>query len=210
MISKTLLFSLSTLATHAQLLNGAVNLFAMAYIQNNTNFNPSISHLVPGAKYTPEHFTSPFECSNLVYACSARKTPQIINKDSPNYLEDKPAMGFETEGILWAIICYDTPYGNVAGKASKNNLGHYPWGGYEHECKSYNVVFGELIFHTAPLPDSCSANSFQTNDKQYYYNAVVVSKHGMIPGKGDRNLQHAWYSYGGVEYFVEKNFYIIC
>ena len=197
--------------TQTQLLNQIITTFMMNYINIETNYNPSISHLIPGAFYSQDHFTSPFVCSNLLYSCTSRAKATIVNEDSSNYISSKPAVGFDyTNGPLWSIMCIGTPYGNVAGKLTKDKRAFYSWGASELECDHYEVKFGELVYHSAPIPDDCKPSVFQLNDKEYYYHVVVNSKYGMIPGKGQQDGKAAWYSFGGKEFRVTRNFYIIC
>ena len=121
------------------------------------------------------------------------------------------ALGHQYDtGAAWAIICKNTPYGNVPGKRDNPGGAYYPWGGKEHRCHSYDLVGGKLIHVSQEIPCSCEPKGYQTNDHQYYFNVVIDGIHGLVPGKATEDLKHAWYSWGGKDWYASKNFYVVC
>ena len=123
----------------------------------------------------------------------------------------KNAMGFQYDsGPAFAILCKGTPYGTVPGKLDGAGGAYYPWGWQEHKCDSWEQVHGVLYTNKATLPDNCQPKGFQTNDNNKYFNAVIQSDKGFIPGKASEDLKWAWYSWGGKETPVTDNFYVIC
>ena len=123
------------------------------------------------------------------------------------------AVGYQYDsGAAWSIICKNTPHGTVPGKRDGRGGTYYPWGWKEHPCKDWELVSGMLIHESQPLPADCEARGFQSDDNSPYYNSVVVSNHGMVPGKAklSGNKKSAWYSWGGKEHPVSANFYIVC
>ena len=136
------------------------------------------------------------------------KFPNVYSK---NFKDGTPAIGFQYDsGAAWSILCNGTPYGTVPGKLDGAGGAYYPWGWKEHPCDDYDLVFGKLVYYTSTIPEDCKPKGFQTNDNTAYYNAVILSEHGRIPGKGIIDKKMAWYSYGGQEFPVHDNFYIIC
>ena len=128
-----------------------------------------------------------------------------------NLKEGESATGFQYDsGAAWAILCKDTPWGNIPGKLDNRKGAYYSWGGVEKECSSYDIVNGVLVYYTEPLPDCCAPRGYQTNDRQNYYNAVIVSNDGNVPGKADSSRTNAWYPYDTHEHHVTAGFYIIC
>ena len=126
-------------------------------------------------------------------------------------VKDVSGIGFQYDsGAAWSVICLNTQYGDIPGKRDNRGGVYFPWGGKEYRCDDWIANHGQLFFHTSPLPCDCKPHGYQTNDGNKYFNSVVVSKHGMIPGKALLDLSMAWYSYAGAEVFVRENFYIIC
>ena len=154
---------------------------------------------------------SQVKCNNKTFKCSSKKYNPFSDWKSRNFVMGKPAIGFGYDiGSLWAIVCKRTANGDVPGKRDKHGKVTYPWGGLEYSCYQWVAVFGQLIHCTAPFPDYCLNRGFQTNDQNQYYNAVIVSSHGMIPGKANHSLTAAWYGWEGKEYMVNDHFYVIC
>ena len=125
--------------------------------------------------------------------------------------EGESATGFQYDsGAAWAILCKGTPWGNIPGKLDGRGGAYYPWGGVERGCSSYDVVSGTLVYYTEPLPAGCQPKGYQSNDRQHYYNAIIVSNDGNVPGKADASRTNAWYPYDTHEHHVTAGFYIIC
>ena len=149
------------------------------------------------------HFPAITEISDSKYL---NPTPETLKTDLKI-----AATGFQYDsGAAWSILCLETPYGEVPGKLDNAGGAYYPWGGKEHKCEKYKAISGKLVHNTDELPKDCEPQGFQTNDDAEYYNAVVSSEDGMVPGKAKEDLSYAWYSYGGVEKWVTDEFYVVC
>ena len=110
----------------------------------------------------------------------------------------------------WPILCENTAKGNVPGKLDDKGGAYYPWGGKEHVCGEWKPIRGALVSSTNEIPENCDVRGFQTNDNRKYYNAVIKTDQGLIPGKAAWNLSMAWYSWGGLEIYVREDFFVIC
>ena len=147
----------------------------------------------------------------MMIACN--DTQKSEGHDTTGLYKGVRAVGFQYDsGAAWAIVCTKTPYGTVPGKLDGAGGAYYPWGWKEHRCVDWDTIHGELVFFKHELPENCKPKAHQTNDDSDYYNAVVVSDHGMIPGKAkiSGDLKTAWYSWGGQEFPVNDNFYFVC
>ena len=122
------------------------------------------------------------------------------------------AIGYEYNvGLMWAVLCNDTEHGSVPGKKVKKSWnGLYTWGGEEYPCNDYDLINGMLVHQKTPLPEGCQPKGFQPNDNGAYFNAVVDSEYGMIPGKANADRSMAWFGHDGHEHWVRDNFYVIC
>ena len=168
------------------------------------------------AKVTVPFFISMEES---FYKLAKKWLSPFIKTDSPSAMAQSSspsstltnAMGFQYDsGPAFAILCKGTPYGTVPGKLDGAGGAYYPWGWQEHKCESWEQVHGILYSNKVSLPENCEPKGFQTNDNNKYYNAVVQSDKGLIPGKASQDLKFAWYSWGGKETPVTDNFYVIC
>ena len=159
-------------------------------------------------------FPSDMVCGNKFYRCSPRRSfGNPLNSGWFNHIKDvdRPAVGFQYDtGAAWAVVCKGTEHGNVPGKRDNRGGVYYPWGGKERRCNDFEVVYGELVYFTSPIPADCPARGYQNDTKKNLYNAVIVSKHGMVPGKANLDLSWAWYPWGSKEHGVTDQFYIIC
>ena len=127
------------------------------------------------------------------------------------YQRGVAAVGFQFDrGIMWSVIC-DSKHGMVPGKMDSKGEAWYPWGGREFGCpKVTKVVSGALFRWDRRLPRRCKAQGRQ-HDSGYYHSALIQSAaHGLVPGKAKRTGRKAWYCWGGKEYYVRSNFYILC
>ena len=122
------------------------------------------------------------------------------------------AIGFQyDDGAMWAAICERTPKGNVPCKVHRDGRAYYAWGGKEYQFHGHTrKIYGELISNKAEFPSNCKPKGYQTSDKSPYYNALVPSRHGLVPGKASADRKTAWYGWGWKEYCFRDNFYIIC
>ena len=144
----------------------------------------------------------------LVVSFTLSKFP---TEDHKNFVRGVPAIGFQYDsGPAWAVICYDTKHGTVPGKLDNRRNAYYPWDYKEYECDSWNPVFGKLVHSEDHLPENCSLKGSQASDGNLYYNAVINSSDGMIPGKVNASFDLASYSYGSKEHPVTSGFYLIC
>ena len=155
-----------------------------------------------------------FEFGKKLFSSLINFYPKVKEVDSPILpVEEstKPhAMGFQyNSGPVWAILC-KTPYGIIPGKLDGAGGAYYPWGWIEHKCESYEKVYGILYPNKGTIPTSCKPKGYQTNDKSKYFNAVIQSNKGLVPGKASQDLKYAWYSWGGKETPVTDDFYVIC
>ena len=84
--------------------------------------------------------------------------------------------------------------------------------GEEHECLNSKPKFGELVFFSSPIPHDCEADVkfLDGGDVVNFFHAVVITEHGMIPGRSSEDLSEAKYGFDGQEYTVNDNFYIVC
>ena len=143
--------------------------------------------------------------------CLNRNVLTTGNLDMSDYQHGAPAMGFQYDsGAMWSVICLNTPYGSVPGKMNLNGQAWFAWGGKEHNCSNKQVMYGELISNKDDIPCNCKPKAHQTNDNMNYYNALIPSKHGMVPGKARADRLWAWYGWGLREHAVQDNFYIVC
>ena len=128
-----------------------------------------------------------------------------------HHIDGSLPLGFDDmSGLLWAVMCLNTPHGNVAGKLDKDQKGFYVWGGREHECLEWEQIEGTLYTNRGEIPNHCQPLGDQHDSGESHYNVVVQSEHGMIPGKGLRSSDTAWYGYQGVEMSTQDNFYYLC
>ena len=149
--------------------------------------------------------------ATLVFFFLTMLNSRLLFGSDRNFKDGKPASGFQYDsGAAWAIICKKTPYGPIPGKLDGRGGAYYPWGGRETVCSDYDIMSGTLVYYTEPLPAGCKPQGYQSNDHQGYYNAIIVSKHGYVPGKTDSRRRNAWYPWGTQEHHVRSNFYIIC
>ena len=149
--------------------------------------------------------------TNIAGGCIARQTVSKGNLNTSDFQHGKPAMGFQYDnGAKWAVVCTDTAYGSVPGKLTVGEKASFPWGGKEHDCPNRIVVYGELVSNKEAIPCGCDPLGHQTNDGRDYYNAIIPSQHGMVPGKARKDRTWAWYGWGNKEHAVQDNFYIIC
>ena len=144
--------------------------------------------------------------------CAERAPLKYKRKKSQYFKKSKPAMGYiHNEGPMWPIVCKNTKWGSVAGFYSKKKGARMTWGGKVHPCKQFAVVYGELVHRRALLPSHCSPRARQSNDKQYYYNIMVFTRYGFIPGKALENFKEGWYHEGNREIgFRHDDYYIVC
>ena len=144
--------------------------------------------------------------------CGERGKLEFNQPNNKNYQKRLPALGYDYEtGPEWPILCKNTKWGTVAGRYSKKKKARFGWGLKNHRCREFSIVYGELVHRKAVLPSHCSPQAYQTNDKNWYYNIIVVTENGMIPGKAQENLRHAWYSNGKKELAIKHdNYYIVC
>ena len=144
--------------------------------------------------------------------CQRRPMLNMGNMDSSSIPFKISAIGFQyNSGALWAAICKDTPHGDIPCKVHSSNGSHYSWGGQEYRWNnSYQIVYGELVSNKAKRPCKCKPKGYQFDDEKRYFNAVIPSKHGLVPGKANLKRTMAWYPWGQKEYFVQDHFYIIC
>ena len=157
-------------------------------------------------------------------------TQQLVIKNNPfltdhkpiiffdNILKSKPkkstgslALGSDNKsGLLWVVMCMNTSHGNVPGKLDKDDNGFYAWGGKEHKCLEWEQVQGILYSSQNEIPSDCEAKGRQNDSSESHHNVVVPTEYGMIPGKGLKSSNTAWYGYDGEEHFVNDNFYYVC
>ena len=117
------------------------------------------------------------------------------------------------QGPLWAVICKKTGHGDVPGYLNSHGEAFHPWGQKNNKCSDYEVVSGVLISSKFFKTSDCEARGYQTNDRDKYYNAVIPTKYGWIPGKANGTATSAWYYYDRREYRVNSfndDFYMIC
>ena len=107
-------------------------------------------------------------------------------------------------------MCKNTYHGNVPGKLDKDKNGYYPWGGIEHKCLEWKEVKGTLYSNRDEIPSDCEPAGEQYDSDESHYNVIVQTKHGLIPGKGLKSNDTAWYGYDGQEFYVHDNFYYVC
>ena len=197
MIAKTLILLIISSLTLSNIVNTSANPSPLTSVLAQTG-----SESVKSVKQTKEV---------AVYQCGDRAP--LKYKKGGRYLKKKrPALGYShSEGAQWVALCKNTPKGTVPGRYSKKGKATYEWGHKEHKCKQFSIVYGELVHARSVLPSNCAPRGYQKNDKNYYYNAVFVTKHGMIPGKASENLKNGWYSHQGKYGKVtDGDFYIVC
>ena len=134
-----------------------------------------------------------------------------LDDGNRNFFHGKPALGFQYDsGAMWACVCRYTPHGFVPGKVNNRGEAYYSWGGTDYRCADYTVISGTLIFHTEPLPSDCETRGFDYDDGPKFYNAIITSNDGMVPGRANADLTQAWYPTRHHEHTVHAGFYIIC
>ena len=129
----------------------------------------------------------------------------------PYYHQGKPAIGFQyDQGPMWAVICHNTFLGDTPGKSNGRDGAHFSYAEQEHGCTEYTVIYGKLVHSSADPREKCEASVFNQKENYFYYNALIPSKHGMVPGKSNMTFDWAFYGWGGKEYSVNSDFYVIC
>ena len=127
-----------------------------------------------------------------------------------NKFRGKSMFGYENHvGPAWPIICVGTKDGNIPGKVDANGNATYPWNGRENKCENFEYAGGILVFHRHEIPANCKPQGL-SNKKHKYYNAIIVTHFGNIPGRADRRGNTAWYSHNKRQRSVRNRFYIIC
>ena len=120
-------------------------------------------------------------------------------------------IGFDDQsGLLWAVMCINTPHGKIPGKLDKDNNASYVWGGRIFKCLESREIDGTFSSNQDPIPFDCENRGYQYDSDDTIYSVVVRTKHGLIPGKGLRSSNTAWYGYDGKEFSVNDNFYYVC
>ena len=136
---------------------------------------------------------------------------RLLYGSDRNFYQGEPAVGFQyDDGPQWSCICHQTPHGNIPGKVNDRGEAYYSWGGKEHSCPQFEVVSGALIYYSEPLPSTCVPKGYQNDTGEFFYNAVIGSNDGMVPGKAHVSLHDAFYPYGGKEHVAHVGFYIVC
>ena len=114
-------------------------------------------------------------------------------------------------GLLWSVICQDTPKGNIPCRVDAKGNAYYPWGGLEAKWTNFSgPINGDLYWPDEKLPSDCKLRGHETDSKTDFYAALVHTKYGSLPGKAKKDLTMAWYSWGGKEIHETKRFQIIC
>ena len=161
--------------------------------------------ILPGSTSPPRPIPPKRKCPN-------RPMLNMGNMNGSDFELGISAIGFQYDsGAMWAAVCMNTPKGNVPCKVHADGRAFYAWGGQEFVWNGEtDMVYGELVSNKARLPCGCKPRGHQTNDNNDYYNAVIPSNKGLIPGKAKVDRSMAWYGWGLKEHYVRDNFYIIC
>ena len=122
-----------------------------------------------------------------------------------------PAIGYQPKRMLWSVICDSEKHGKVPGKMLADGRGWYTVGKDYFKCTNVvDVLKGDLFRPDGSLPSECKWYRKGGLGTPRSYPAVILSKHGFIPGKATLSPQEAWYTRFGKVFSVKDKFYILC
>ncbi|MEL6702529.1 MAG: hypothetical protein AAFO58_12760, partial [Pseudomonadota bacterium] len=119
-------------------------------------------------------------------------------------------VGYQLDrGLMWSVICDSPQHGKVPGKLDADGNAHYAWGGKEWGCQKHSKPLKGRRVLPWRRPASCKAQGRQF-DSGDVWAGLILSEHGMVPGKVNGAGTMAWYCWGGKEIYVRDRFWYIC
>ena len=135
-----------------------------------------------------------------------------LGKKFPEIGKDVPPVGYQSDGgLLWSVICETDEHGQVPGKMISTGSAWYTFGNNYRKCtKNVVKVLKGLLYESFMKNIPACKSYVDPLDNKEYYPAIVLSRHGFVPGKATLEPREAWYTRNQNVFIATSNFFYLC